>query len=200
MKRLFIYSLLLFGVILLVSCANDGSELVQTRDLSTITDNNPSEDNGYPAKETTNTEGYPGPVNVNNTPDLIMEMVTPSLPKEGFSTLTGVLMLDIDGDSKPIGGIILYLGEILTFSNGLPGVAAVDKQTAPSAMSSGVGQFVFENVEPGEYVLIIDKITQMFVLNNPGGGNMIIDVRPNKITDVGELHYNEFPIDVRELP
>lgn len=109
-------------------------------------------------------------------------------------------MFDIDQGSKPVGGIILYLGEIITLSNGLPGVAALDKQTAPNTLSTGIGQFIFENVKPGRYVLIIDQITQTFVLNNPGGGDMIIDVLPNEIIDVGELHYNDLPIDRAELP
>ncbi len=202
MKRLFIF-LLVLGMVLLVSCTVDEIEPTSTSSSSAnlIVDNSLSENNGYPVEGATVIEGYPSSVNDNHTTDLVMEMVIPSLPEDGFSTLTGQLMLlDIDGDSKPIHGIILYLGEIITLSNGSPGMAAVDKQTAPSTISSGVGQFLFEDVEPGEYVLIVDQIAQTFILNNPGGGDMIIDVQPNQITDIGELRYSEFPIDIGELP
>lgn len=121
----------------------------------------------------------------------IEEVPEPS--SDSVGTVTGVIVIEEDGGT-PAQETILYLGRIIMLDTGQPGMSALDKQTAPLTQTNLAGQFIFSDIEPGNYTLILDRITDSFVLNQPGGGDLIIPVEGGQITDLGELRYPDLPL------
>lgn len=137
---------------------------------------------------------YPGSETLDASPTLPASLVeVPAPSSESVGTVTGVLVLAGDPD-RVVPEAILYLGEIITVADGQPALAALDKQTAPVTQTTLAGQFIFEDVPPGEYTLILDLIASTFVLNQPQDGDLIIQVNGGEITDLGELRYSDLPI------
>lgn len=90
-------------------------------------------------------------------------------------------------------GLILYLGDVITDSNGMFG-GFLNTETAPVAIyNSTSGEFAFNNVPPGKYSLIIHEVVlggQAFMDEN--GSVVIISVEEGLITDIGIISFNGF--------
>ena len=107
-------------------------------------------------------------------------------------------MWDHGSGPEPIAEEILYLGGIV-YQNGQPAMGSLDKQNAPVDQVSYAGQFIIEDVPPGEYTLMLDRIVSTFLLNDPdSGGSFIVEVRGGEITDLGELVYYDLPLPADE--
>lgn len=90
-------------------------------------------------------------------------------------------------------GLILYLGQIITDSNGFIG-GFLDKESAPVATyDSESGYFQFNEVLPGEYSLVIHEVVLGGqVLTDEKGDIIIVVVKPGEITDLGEFLFSGF--------
>lgn len=94
-------------------------------------------------------------------------------------------------DLKPLAGAPVYLGKILKSQQGAEGMVELAKETAPKATVDAQGQFVFSDVPPGRYGLMLDTPLGAILLNKPvTGEGMIADVGGGKTFDFGELHYD----------
>lgn len=115
---------------------------------------------------------------------------TPSTKDKG--TVAGVLIRDVPGQApRPYVDVTLYLGSLIRNSASTPGLAGLDKATAPKAITDNSGAFVFTDVPTGTYALILDTPLSSFILHEPGTGNpMLIEVRGGEIKDMGELRYD----------
>ncbi len=94
-------------------------------------------------------------------------IIQPVTPAPGTGNVTGQL-LSAGSGGKPYTGGILYLGHVLR----------ADRPDAPPMVSFGSdvsikaamrdessGTFLFTNVSPGEYALVIDQVATSFVVN-----------------------------------
>jgi hypothetical protein len=107
--------------------------------------------------------------------------------------VTGVLLRGGETPA-PVGGAILYLGEVHFDDQGTPLVAGLDKQTAPKTQTDPAGRFVFTDAAPGTYTLIFDLIYEAVLLNDPvTGGDMLIEIEAGKTLDLGDLVYSSLP-------
>lgn len=187
------YRRLLFLIVIvffIIGCASSsGSVDLQDGQIDNV--NTPAYPNSYPGKIES---GYPGNEITNDLfadlPDHILPIPSPTSNESGV--VTGFLYIR-DEETKPARGAILYLGEVI-LENGLPTVSSLNKQIAPHTQVSQVGQFIFNNVPPGQYTLIYDIVTASFVLNSPAGGDLIINVEGGDIVDLGNLQYEKLPI------
>lgn len=153
----------------------------------------PSAEESYPAPEAEAEPGYPAP-EVTRASAVMEEVPAPSSSET--ATVTGVLLVESEEDALPVPEVILYLGKTITLSDGRPGMSSLNKSTAPSTQTNLVGQFIFEDVAPGQYTLVLDQITSTFLLGSPDGGDLLIEVNGGEVVDLGELQYNSLPIDV----
>lgn len=203
MKRLF-FCCVIF-VVLFCSCTNEGAEDVSTNipptfQVDTSSSPEASASEGYPLpKDNTenNPQGYPIVV---ATLDLPTEEIEVDLPTStDVGTVTGILKWDSSLGQEPVSEQILYLGHIVYLADGQPAMGGLNKQTAPVTQSTYAGQFIFEDVPPGQYTLLLDRVVSTFLLNDPNtGGDMIIEVQGGQITDLGELVYYELPLATEE--
>lgn len=81
----------------------------------------------------------------------------------------------------------LYLAQVLTNRQGdLSGVAGLDETAAPWSVTDSAGQFVFADVEPGVYVLVIRHPHSLYLAHDVTlGQDVVLEIREGQITDLG---------------
>ncbi len=143
---------------------------------------------GYPAPQVSDygNPAYPGPTSssINN----------PS-PTEAIDPQMGIVQGTLSRNHVPVPDISLYLADVMKDSNGNDLVAGLDLTTAESTTTGPDGSFTFLNIKPGRYALILDVITQQFLLSYPDKQDAIImQVEAGKEINLGELNYDELPL------
>jgi len=112
--------------------------------------------------------------------------VPTSQPDRG--TITGAL----NRENKPEVSITdadLFLAEILSGGGGPLSVAALDMNTAPKAKTGTDGHFVFVDVTPGTYTLVIRTPLGAMLIPDPDSGHdLLITVQADKTIDLGQLY------------
>lgn len=140
------------------------------------------------------TSDTPTAISVTPTEDISAITVVPTPGSSDVATITGILLID-KTNPRAAENAILYLGRILVSDTGNPAVAAFDRKTSIGTQTDATGKFVFTNVPPGNYVLILDRISDSFMLQHPDdGSDMYVTATGGQITDLGELIYSELPI------
>lgn len=114
-------------------------------------------------------------------------------PSAGAGVVTGTMLLN-SVSPEPAYPVLLVLAEVIEV-DGKPMVAGFDRATAPSTLTESDGTFIFPDVKPGKYALVVDRIMDAFLLNNPeDGGDLLFEVKPGEITDAGTLTFDSLPI------
>lgn len=129
------------------------------------------------------------------SPTLAPNTFTSPVPSSDRVSITGVLLQNTNSPVS-VSDAILYLGSIHLDANGVPMLAGLDKQIAPRTRTDQSGRFVFADVPPGTYVLILDRIHETFLLNDPTSGkDFLIRSQAGQILDLGKLVYASLPGD-----
>lgn len=126
----------------------------------------------------------------------VLRTLTPSLEESDVSTIRGALFLEqVNGEEIPVVGVLLYLAEVLTAQDGTDSLAALDKASSPRAVTTEEGAFEFRSVATGKYGLVLDLVSQSFILMNPQDGEtMLISIEDQKTIDLGKLIYPSLPL------
>jgi hypothetical protein len=121
------------------------------------------------------------------------ELALPATPfTEDTGAVTGFLLRGDPPEAVRPG--LLYLGQVVTDSEGNAIMTSVDKQVAPKTAAGPSGQFTFTNVPPGQYALVLDLISSSIVLRDPSSAeDLLIDVVAGQIIDLGRLVYTDLP-------
>lgn len=153
--------------------------------------------NATPTPAATAVPGAPTPAAANATagaeatlPPAVVQ--TPASDQVG--TITGQIYRQASKTpAGPLAGAPLYLGTILTNPQGENRVVELEKGTAPKTNADSQGRFVFTNIPPGRYGLMLDAPFGTLLLNDPKtGGDLIVEVVGGKVVDLGQL---EYPLD-----
>lgn len=114
---------------------------------------------------------------------------TPASDQVG--TVTGRLTrLQSKAPPEPLAGAPLYLGTILKNPDGQDRMVELSRDTAPKTNTDAEGRFVFTDVKPGRYGLMLDAPFGTLLLNHPqNGGDLVLDVAGGKVLDIGDLEY-----------
>ncbi len=133
-------------------------------------------------------EGYPGPATP--TAYVIAEVPTPGTDT---GTVVGYILTN-KASPTPAGTVLLALARVIPGPDGTPMVASFNRNEAPHALTDANGRFVFSEVPPGQYALILDRISDAFMLNHPDSGeDFIVAVAAGEETDLGEIIYASLP-------
>ena len=118
--------------------------------------------------------------------------ITPTVTlAPGMGRVSGILQVG----SHPAKNALLYLAETIKDSAGIDSFAAMDRIRSPKAVADDQGRFVFLNVPPGNYGLILDVITSSYLLMKPDSEEvLLIEVSAEKQVDLGTLLYDSLPL------
>lgn len=108
-------------------------------------------------------------------------------PDNNTAAIGGVLIREVSADSfLPVVPQALYLGEVLLNSTGEQ--ALISQGTdSPQAQLFQTGVFIFNNVPPGTYALVIDVGFSQFPLTDESGTELLIEVEGGKAYDLGQV-------------
>lgn len=166
MRRVCIICALVFAVLSISACQNQGSSQASTPVVIVLT----PEATGVSLPATPS-----GP--------------TPSADQVG--TVTGQLIRLSKGQpsAEPL-ELRLYLGTIYLAENGKEALVGANRETSPLAITDLQGNFTFTNILPGRYGLMIDTPDGLLLLNEPkSGGDLVVTVKAGEAFQLGRLEY-----------
>ena len=201
-------SLLIF-VFILAAC--NGAPAGETESVNPTSTAPPiNTDTGYPPPaaqlEPTKDIGYPPPVVIptipgypepnSEQPDELY--ATPGAIPQAASS-SGVVVGMIQVNKEPIPNLTIYLAEVLIDGEGQERVASYDRVNSPRAFTNEEGQFVFSNIQPGNYGLVLDTVLSSYLLHLPQEDvALIITVEAGEATSIELLNYDDLPIPQTE--
>jgi hypothetical protein len=146
-----------------------------------------SNSNGYPAPTSEFVQtAYPAGM-LQETPSEL----TPKITQDpNLGAVKGTLMLR----GKFVTNVSIYLGALITDDEGRELVAGYDRTSLMRATTDENGDFIVYNVPEGRYGLILDLVTQAYLLDTPDGSQSVLfTVKNGETLDLGTLDYQELP-------
>lgn len=150
----------------------------------------------YPMEQPTilsSNSTYPEPSDDNNTsnndltPINTVEQLIISTPSEGKAVITGQLL--VGGDKNQPLMTIIYLASATPASTpGSSPLVNLIQQSDPVAIQEvGTGRFIFTDVLPGRYALVVLTIAGEYPLKDSSGNTIIFTVNPGESKDLGVI-------------
>ncbi len=171
-------------ILVLTACSTPTSVATQTQAPSS------GQTTQYPVPVVANvaTTTYPNPQS-NVTPVIHVGPTPTADPTMG--TVTGKLLLN----NKGVGDVLLYLAEVLKDKTGKDIVAGLDRTNSPNIRTNSEGTFTFVNVKVGRYALILDVVTNQYMINYPDKETpILVDVQAGQVVDLGTMDYDTLPL------
>ncbi|MCB0017390.1 MAG: hypothetical protein KDE09_06320 [Anaerolineales bacterium] len=142
---------------------------------------------GYPAPAQNAVASYPGSQNSQlseTPPDIDVDIPSPGAD---FGSVGGIMVREISGEGFiPLTPIEVALAEVKFLDTGEPGYLAHSDESLKADLP-GTGIFIFNNVPPGQYGLVIDMgFTQLLALDE-NGETLLFDVEAGQILDLGHI-------------
>jgi hypothetical protein len=122
----------------------------------------------------------------------VLAPTSPSQPETGKATVTGQV-LSIKTNT-PMANTVVRLAGV--HREGDQGAYLLDTAFSPGDITDEQGYFVFENIDPGEYVMVVGNVeayNEYVIIPEPSGKPLVYNFEANKIEDVGELIVNLEP-------
>jgi hypothetical protein len=130
------------------------------------------------------TESYPAPPQPNPEENFYPESIAVPQPAQGAGVVTGKLVNDGEVYLAPI----LILGGLVYASDPqYPPLVEYSVETSPKAIQDQTGKFVFQDVPPGEYAMVIWTPEAQTLVTDSSGEYVAVTVEADKVTDLGEL-------------
>jgi hypothetical protein len=126
---------------------------------------------------------------------------TELIPNSTTGFVIGTLLFEDGENSKPVENVSLFLAKLLKDDKGTPRVAAIDRTDSQRTATASDGSFIFSNVPPGNYGIVLDVVLDAYLLPEPDSDNdLIITVSANKVLDLGTLVYNSSILPGLNIP
>ena len=92
-----------------------------------------------------------------------------------------------DGSYEPVPLSVVFLAPVIFLEDGTPGFAGLDNKNDPSAGTNPDGYFLFENVPPGSFGVVVARGVQFILIRNEEGQDYLIEVEADQVLDLGEV-------------
>lgn len=143
---------------------------------------------GYPAP--TIYSPYPFTQATNPLPTL-----GPTLPPPTKAANTGIVEGTLLHYNEPVVNAILYLAGLIKDAQGQDVFASLDRINSPKSLTDDKGNFIFYNIPPGKYGLVLDTVQDSYLLHYPETPQqIIIEVTADSRVSLGELNFQYLPI------
>lgn len=105
-------------------------------------------------------------------------------PKEGTANILGKIDFLNQDHSE---GISVWVTKVYRTASG-DGVYALDTSSNPYTLTDENGYFLFEDIEPGEYILFIgDPMTKFEIVTDKNGEAKVWEIIANETNDLGVI-------------
>lgn len=136
---------------------------------------------------------YPNPYPDGNVITLVATAGPIPTPGQDTGVVTGRFL----GDNKPVANAILYLAEVKKGENNKEMMAAYSEIDSPKAYTDANGNFVFANIPPGKYGMVLNVVAAEYLLQEPKNSSkdLLFIVEAGKTLNLGDLAYTDLPIE-----
>jgi hypothetical protein len=93
-----------------------------------------------------------------------------------------------DGRSEPGASTKLQLARVIRDEDGTPLVASAGEKTSPTTVTGENGAFVFTEVPPDTYAIVVVTPIGSFMIEDDMGKDFLIDIESGGVLDLGEIH------------
>lgn len=109
--------------------------------------------------------------------------------------VTGVLLLQTETGVQPVTDMKMALGEALVDDKGAEHFVSYDSHLAPVSYTDSNGRFVFEEIKPGRYGLVLDLVVNQYLLHEADSSyTLLFEVVAGEVIDLGRLEYADLPL------
>lgn len=124
-----------------------------------------------------------------------VEKIELSLPEAGKATVTGNVISSTT--NEPLSDFIIRLAEVVRPPEEQGGdIFILDQAFSPGTKTDSSGVFIFENIDPKEYVIVVGDIERTYeVVSGEDGLPMVWDAVSDEVTDFGEIRVALVPAD-----
>jgi hypothetical protein len=120
-------------------------------------------------------------------PEVLPTVTPPSLPEAGKATIVGQIN-NKTGD--PMINTIVRMAVVVRGAEGRGGAYILDISRSPGTITDEYGYFTIQNVDAGEYVIVVGdiEITGVYeIISQPNGPARVWELAADQITDVGVI-------------
>ncbi len=184
---------ILLIAILAAGCGGEAAQTLEPTDAPAPSAE-PVDAYPYPMDQPTVPVGisaYPGPegtaAETSQLPTMVPVLDVPS-PASGLGVVTGFLLVGGEG-GQPYFGNAVYLGHALAPSDpAFPPMISLSETEDPLAVMDQTGRFLFVDVEPGTYGLMLWSPVGSAPMQDPVTGTyMLIEVKAGETVDLGVI-------------
>jgi uncharacterized GH25 family protein len=98
-------------------------------------------------------------------------------------------------NNSPVKNTAVYLAEVIRDASGKDVVAGLDRVKSPTTDTNSDGTFAFINVKAGRYALILDVVTNQYLMKYPSNNEtIIVEIASGKEVSLGDLNYDSLPL------
>lgn len=116
-------------------------------------------------------------------------------PDPTKGSVRGALSVRMNQADVAIRNVTVYLAPLVLDPSGKELAAGLDRITSPRTTTNEKGEFLFQNVAPGRYALVLDLIQSAYMLRTPADGqDLLATVTAGKQSDFGRLNYAQLPL------
>lgn len=114
----------------------------------------------------------------------------PLPPEPGKATVIGSVVSRSEG--APLMDVVVRLAAV--YRQGDDGAFVLEDGRSPGTVTDLRGHFAIENVEPGEYVMVVGDVTTNYeIIAESSGVARVWDIPSDQILDAGELEVDLSP-------
>jgi hypothetical protein len=120
-------------------------------------------------------------------PEVLVTATPPPQPETGKASITGHIQ---HTDGYDLTDMIIRLAVVARGAEGHGGAYILDIASSPGTVTDESGQFLIQNINPGEYVIVIGDIesTGIYeIIKESNGAAKVWNFPENQVTDVGDL-------------
>jgi hypothetical protein len=104
------------------------------------------------------------------------------------AALSGKVYTSYSGSLQPLKGTVVRLAKVFWNNDKTDGAFVLEGGSSPSTITNQKGEFVFGNIDPADYVVVVgDAEGDNEIIAETNGKAKIYKVEADKILDVGTL-------------
>ena len=112
----------------------------------------------------------------------------PVRPESSKSAMVGQIATISSGGKQPLQGMVVRLATVHWSEDKTEGAFVLDGASAPSAKTVEDGVFIFTDIEPGDYVIVVGDVMGLHeIISEPDGAAKIYSTAKGQVLDAGLL-------------